>query len=80
MKAIKTTANNKMTIKDIFNIGDKVTWTTSWFDGRVTEFTKHSGRIVKVNNKTVNVATPAGNVVKLRAFKNITTKEWMVGE
>ena len=61
--------------KDIFNIGDEVEWTTSFFDGRITEFEKHVGCIVKVNKKTVWVKTLNGNVVNVRKSGWLVSKE-----
>jgi hypothetical protein len=75
MKLIKK--NNKAgTINEAFKVGDVVNWNTSFFDGRVTELVEHTGTVVKVNKKTVDVEKANGNVFRLDAFIKISTGEW----
>ena len=75
MKLIKKN-NTAGTINDAFKVGDKVSWNVSIFDGRVTEFKKHTGTVVKVNKKTVDVEKANGNVFRLDAFIKISTGKW----
>lgn len=75
MKLIKKN-NTAGTINDAFKVGDKVSWNVSFFDGRVTEFKKHTGTVVKVNKKTVDVETANGIVFRLEAFIKISTGKW----
>jgi len=75
MKLIKKN-NTAGTINDAFKVGDKVSWNVSIFDGRVTEFKKHTGTVVKVNKKTVDVETANGNVFRMNAFIKISTGKW----
>jgi ribosomal protein L21E len=75
MKLIKK--NNKAgTINEAFKVGDVVTWNSSFFDGRVTELVEHTGTVVKVNKKTVDVEMANGNVFRLDAFIKISTGKW----
>lgn len=75
MKLLKKTTNNT-TISQAFTVGDQVNWSTSSFDGRATEVIKHTGTVVKVNKKTVDVETAAGVTYRLDAFIKISTGEW----
>ena len=75
MKLIKKN-NNAGTINEAFKVGDVVSWNSSFFDGRVTELVEHTGTVVKVNKKTVDVEKANGNVYRLDAFIKISTGKW----
>jgi hypothetical protein len=75
MKLLKKNSSAK-TIKEAFKVGDTVKWSTSFFDGRVSEQLQLAGTVTKVNRKTVDVETDKGHVYRLDAFIKISTGEW----
>ena len=77
MKLLKTNIKtNDKTITEQYQVGNTVKWCTRFFDGRVTELIKHTGTVVKVNRKTIDVETLQGDVYRLEAWVNIYTGEW----
>jgi hypothetical protein len=75
MKLLKKKTTSK-TINEAFKVGDLVSWGTSSFDGRVSEWIVHTGTVIKVNRKTVDVEKENGNQYRLDAFIKISTGEW----
>ena len=61
MKTIKKNTTATTTLKDRFTVGMPITWTTNFFDGRVTELIRHEGTVVKVNRVTVDVVRTNGH-------------------
>lgn len=77
MKLLKTNIKtNDKTITEQYQVGNTVEWVTRFFDGRVTELIKHTGTVVKVNRKTIDVETLQGDVYRLEAWVNIYTGAW----
>jgi hypothetical protein len=52
-------------LKDLFTVGAPITWTTTAFDGRVTQTVRHTGTVVKVNRVTVDVEMANKDIVRL---------------
>jgi hypothetical protein len=65
MKVIKKHTEAAVALKDQFTVGAPITWTTTLFDGRVTEVVRHTGTVVKVNRTTVDVEMPNKDIVRL---------------
>ena len=55
MKTIKKNTTATTTLKDRFQVGMPITWTTNFFDGRGGGVDRHEGTVVKVNRVTVDV-------------------------
>ena len=66
MKTIKTNTTAKTPLKNRFQVGLPIRWTTTFFDGRATDHIEHEGTVVKVNRVTVDVAL-GENIVRLDA-------------
>jgi hypothetical protein len=65
MKVIKKHTEAAVALKDQFTVGAQITWTTHFFDGRGTEYIRHTGTVVKVNRVTVDVIRENGDTVRL---------------
>ena len=52
-------------MKNQIKLGKKVTWNTSFYDGRSYELIKHTGVIVKVNRVTVDIFDENKRVIRL---------------
>jgi hypothetical protein len=63
MKVIKKKA--EPTLKEQFQVGDRITWYKPFFDGRVSEEINYSGTVVKVNRVTLDVVMENGDTVRL---------------
>ena len=75
MKLLKKKTTSK-TINEAYKVGDLVSWSTSSFDGRVSEWTVHTGTVIKVNRKTVDVEKENGDQYRLSAYIKAFTGEW----
>ena len=73
MKTIKTNTTANTTLKDRFQVGMPITWTTNFFDGRACENILHEGTVVKVNRVTVDVAR-GEDIVRLDAWDLATVR------
>jgi len=68
MKVIKKNTPAVKTLKEQFAVGETITWTVSFFDGRTTTYDKYTGKVVKVNKVTVDVqCLDNGDIVRLDA-------------
>jgi hypothetical protein len=65
MKVIKKHTEAAVALKDQFTVGASIAWTTTFFDGRVTEVIRHTGTVVKVNRVTVDVELANKDIVRL---------------
>ena len=65
MKIIKKNTPVKQALKDRFAVGDVIGWTTTFFDGRGTEYHRHTGTVVQVNKVTVDVELANGDIARL---------------
>ena len=63
MKVIKKKA--QPTLKEQFQVGDRIVWHLYHFDGRVSEAVHYSGTVVKVNRVTIDVLRENGDTVRL---------------
>jgi hypothetical protein len=56
-------------MKNQIKLGKKVTWNTSFHDGRSYELIKHTGVIVKINRVTVDIFDENKRVIRLDKLK-----------